>query len=82
MRMDVYEAPLTFVVTLSRRNLLALLHKLDMEGSARTIQCEIGDVALLQVRAEDDAEHYADREPAGDMHPDTERYIATPPNLA
>lgn len=76
-------------VVLSRRNLLAGLHKLDMPGSAREIQCEDGKVSmdhqpgpfLLRLHFEDDAEHYnhperqAVRVP-GPMHPDTEAAIS------
>lgn len=62
------------IVTLSRRNLLALLHKLDMPGSAHTIWRDDGEM-LLVVVAQDDEEHYADREPPGLMHLDTEYFI-------
>ncbi len=79
----------TAVVVLSRRNLLALLHKLEMEWSARTITSGNGyrldedgtptiarDLELI-VRSETDAEHYGERPfPAGAMHPDTEAFIA------
>ena len=57
-------------VVLSRRNVLALLHKLDMPGSARMI---VGNGIALRV--EDDSEHYKDRVPAGKMHPETEAFI-------
>jgi hypothetical protein len=59
-------------VTLSRRNLRALLAKLDgyPPGSARTIERD-DDAALLQVVAEEDDAHYAGREP-GPAHPETE----------
>lgn len=65
-------------VVLSRRNLLSLLHKLDMEGSARTLVkhgCERH--AVLVVQCEDDAEHYASRPEGGPgpMHPLTEAYV-------
>ncbi|MGE0028051.1 MAG: hypothetical protein AB7U07_13200 [Thermoleophilia bacterium] len=72
------------VVTLSRRNLRSLLHKLDWPASARTITNgdayrdgePVGDV-LLVLRAEEDEEHYARRPaPPGPMHPRTERAIA------
>lgn len=72
------------IVTLSRRNLLALLHKLDWPPSARMIlngDCyrdgdPIDDV-LLVLRCEDDEEHYARRPaPPGPMHPYTEASIA------
>jgi hypothetical protein len=62
-------------ITLSRRNLLSLLHKLDMPGSHRTLEkVERGKAAVLVVHAEDDAEHYGDR-PAGPMHELTEAFV-------
>lgn len=70
-------------VVLSRRNLLAGLHKLDMPGSYRELQTDDGDdPRVLRVRFEDDADHYAHpdrRAPkiAGPMHPDTEKFIAS-----
>lgn len=72
------------VVTLSRRNLLALLHKLDWPPSVRTLvngDCyrdgQPVDDVLLVLRCEDDAEHYARRpDPPGRMHPYTEASIA------
>jgi hypothetical protein len=71
------------VVTLSRRNLLTLLHKLDMPGSFRTItnsdctvEGEFDPSVLLVLRCEDDVEHYAKRsEPPGVMHPASESFI-------
>jgi hypothetical protein len=57
-------------IVLSRRNLLTLLHKLDMPHSARLIVRE-----GFGVRAENDAKHYTDRDP-GLMHPETEKFIA------
>jgi hypothetical protein len=69
---------LAICVDLSRRNLLALLHKLDMPGSGRTIYREIegvdGQEAILIVRSEDDDAHYAERE-AREMDPASEAYI-------
>lgn len=67
-------------VALSRRNLLSLLHKLDMPGSLRTLETD-GSVPVgwrLRVRAEDDAEHYQPRgwPPPGIMHPATEAFLA------
>jgi hypothetical protein len=47
-------------VELTRRNLEVLLAKLDMEGSARTIGDRDGNIL---VRAVENEEHYADREP-------------------
>jgi hypothetical protein len=84
-RLDLDPERQTVTVTLSRRNLLSLLHKLDWPESARTIvngDCyrrgrPVDDV-LLVLRAEDDAEHYGRRsDPPGLMHPDTEKSIAT-----
>ncbi|MGE3413608.1 MAG: hypothetical protein AB7L91_15430 [Dehalococcoidia bacterium] len=78
------------MVTLSRRNLRSLLHKLDWPESARAItngDCyrdgePIGDV-LLVLRAEDDDEHYAARpDPRGLMHPRTELAITDPATTA
>lgn len=63
------------LVVLSKRNLLAGLHKLEMPGSARTITS--GDDRLI-LKFETDEEHYADRGPAGRMHPQTEEFITTP----
>jgi hypothetical protein len=60
-------------VTLSRRNLLSLLHKLDWDGSARTIE-KSEDGVILTVVAEDDTEHYGEHA-AGVMHDETERFI-------
>ena len=70
-------------VTLSRRNLLALLQKLDMPGSRRTIyntDVEIDGVYapgfVFLISAEDDGEHYAQRlDPPGPMHPQTESFV-------
>lgn len=66
-------------VTLSRRNLLALLHKLEMPGSARTILSMDNEEPgwTLIVRSEDDEEHYGSRGfGPGPMHPMTELSIA------
>ncbi len=63
-------------VTLSRRNLLALLQKLDMEGSARTLLgYDTSGCVPIVLRAEENAEHYVGREP-GPMHSATEAFIA------
>lgn len=75
MRLD--QTPLGEIkIALSRRNILALLHKLDWEGSARTIQKECDNGMLLTLVAEDDDEHYGDDEP-GIMHDVTEQFIGT-----
>lgn len=61
-------------IILSERNLLALLHKLQMEGSARTIYKQLPTGEMLAVRAEKDQDHYGSS-PHGRMHPDTEEFI-------
>ena len=95
MRLEVknYDGPhdeladwLQVEVTLSRRNLLALLHKVDMPGSARRIESRdarvMGRTAelVLVVRCEGDEEHYNGprrraRGKAGRMHRFTEAFI-------
>jgi hypothetical protein len=74
MRLDRITHTLV-AVTLSRRNLLTLLAKLD--GYPPNSECTIvfpgGEGPELLVHAEEDAEHYARRiAPPGPMHPDTE----------
>lgn len=68
----------TVKIALSKRNLLALLHKVDSEESARTLikddVFEGGSRVRLVVVAEPDDVHYRDREP-GRMHPDSEAFI-------
>lgn len=72
----------THYVTLSRRNLLSLLHKIDgMENSAGTLvsfNCFVdGEQDMshtVWVKIEPDEVHYADREP-GLMHPETEEFL-------
>lgn len=61
-------------IILSRRNLLALLHKLEMPGSARTIVKYDEDNKPVVVKVASDEEVYADRQP-GRMHEDTEKFI-------
>lgn len=61
-------------IRLSRRNLMTLLHKLEMTGSERTIIKPCGDVDLVVI-AEHDEDHYHDRR-AGRVHPDTEEFIS------
>jgi len=56
-------------VKLSRRNLLALLHKLEMPNSARTIIKPDGVTLIVEPDI-----HYAGRQP-GPMHPETEAFI-------
>ena len=62
----------TINVTLSRRNLLALLAKLS--GSPEGSHCSIAWDRLI-VHAEPDDVHYAGRVPPGPMHPTTEARI-------
>ena len=95
MRLDVknYDGPHEEVagwpqveVTLSRRNLLALLHKVDMPGSARRIESRDSTVmgraaeVVLVVRCEGDEEHYDGprrraRGKRGRMHRYTEAFV-------
>lgn len=70
----------TVVVTLSRRNVLSLLHKMERpdptEGEAiRTLMRNQGDGLFLAVVIEPDKDHYEDREP-GDMGADIEAKLA------
>jgi hypothetical protein len=61
------------IVTLSRRNLLSLLAKLEEPGSHRTIIKPDG----VMVIAESDELHYGNRFfPPGPMSPSTERLAA------
>ena len=84
MRLDLKTGDETLLfVTLSRRNLLSLLQKLSMPGSARTLfsaNCyrdgERGEDLLLVVSVEEDEEHYSSRGfPRGLMHPATEQFL-------
>lgn len=56
-------------ITLSRRNLLTLLHKLDVPDSRRSIHKD-----GMIVTSEEDNVHYGDATP-GRMSADTEAYI-------
>jgi hypothetical protein len=78
-----------FHVTLSKRNLLALLHKVDQDWSAKTLTNDmvfvhgeltpVGDV-LFAIHCEPDEEHYGHEArkgaPAGTMIGSTEQFIA------
>jgi hypothetical protein len=84
MRLDL--APGLVVVTLSERNLLALLHKLQSPLSAGALiggyvyaEGELVDTVRFVVVAESSEQHYADREPPGTMHPSTEEWLAERP---
>jgi hypothetical protein len=61
------------IITLSKRNLLSLLHKLEMPGSHCTIVKPDGTIVVV----ESDEVHYADRPEGspGPMHPDTEAFV-------
>lgn len=72
-------------VTLSERNLLTMLDKLQWEDSSREIQSndvrnpdgEYLNGILFCLHAETDEEHYGRRlDPPGAMHPDTEAALA------
>ena len=64
-------------IVISRRNLLALLAKLETEpDSARTITAEDENGVTFAVTAEHDLAHSAGRGfPPGRMHPHTERVV-------
>lgn len=77
LRIHSYHGSLIAHVTLSRSNLLSLLHNLELEGSARTLS---GGNALepweLIVTAQDDREHYREAgRPPRPMHPYTEAFL-------
>ena len=81
---DLDEKPLVQVV-LSKRNLLALLHKVDQDWSQKTITNDYiyvngellpPEVVDFVIIAEPDEEHYADRDaPPGPMIDRTEAFI-------
>gem|GEM_PF-6708962 len=79
MRLDMHSG--TVRVTLSERNLKALLAKLagSPPNSACTLTYDTRDGVVLIVQAEPDALHYANPERdiphPGPMHPDTEERI-------
>lgn len=75
------------IVTLSKRNLLALLQKVDDPYSGRMLRSgnvfrggARADDIQLTVSCEPDDRHYANRPPPGPMHPRTEAFIATGSN--
>jgi hypothetical protein len=74
-------------VTLSKRNVLALLHKVDQDWSGKTLFRE-GDPHNLAgephvvVQVEPDEVHYGERAYGpGIAHPETEAFIANPPSI-
>ncbi len=60
-------------IELSQRNLLSLLHKLEMPGSAATIIKPTSEGSVRIVAIPDEVA-YQDRQP-GPMHPETERFV-------
>ena len=62
------------IVTVSERNLLALLSKLKRPSSAKTL-VKTTDAGFIMLVAEPDSEHYGTTEP-GKMHPQDEAFIA------
>ena len=62
-------------VKLSKRNLLAMLHKVDSSDSAKTLFKQTDDDYKLVMIAETDDEHYHPDESAGKMHPSAEEFI-------
>lgn len=83
MRIDARGGvPAFFKVTLSRRNLLALLAKLEIPGSHCAIDSENAfldgaplEGVVFRVISEPDEVHYRDRPPPGPMHPLTEQVM-------
>ena len=80
MRLDINHAAV--VVTLSKRNLLTLLHKVDdplstrmLVGGYTYLDGGFFDGIELVVRCEPDNAHYADREAPGPVHPRAEAFI-------
>ena len=60
------------VLELTRRNLQALLDKLDDHASVRTLaKVQEGGGGVILVRAVEDAEHYSDRPPGAVYMPST-----------
>lgn len=87
-RLDIDNGLVT--VTISRRNLLALIHMLNVGHGYRVIangDCHrdgepVKDLILI-LRPEEDDPHYARRaEPPGQMRPDAEQFIANNPQGA
>lgn len=62
-------------IILSRRNLLSLLHKLEMRDSARTIvKYDEDSNEPVTITVANDSDYYTDR-PPGQMHPETEDFV-------
>lgn len=88
MRTKIKTTPLGNVtsvrVVLSERNLLSMLAKLYQPGSACEIGNNVTDIndeqhpeIVCWLESEADDKHYSaeDRDGAGPMHPDTERFV-------
>lgn len=91
MKVQVNQTTGAVHVSLSKRNLLALLHKVDQDWSAATLM-RAGNPEdpsvepLLLVTAQPDDVHYSDdpiRKAMGTtmMHPDTAAFVNDPPSL-
>lgn len=72
--MNTYPNDAPVQVVLSRRNILALLAKLDGHPAGSSLSISKG---RTMITAQEDAEHYGNRTP-GPMHPDTEAHISGP----
>lgn len=73
--MRIEDGPNGVHIILSERNLRTLLVKLNenhKDWSKRSI-FKIKDRKVYFITSEDDETHYADREPPGEMHPQTEK---------
>jgi len=76
MRLEITDSGTAIKVTLSRRNCLTLLSKLDnWPESRRQIQFPGWDGPELVVEIEADEVHYRDRAAPGEMHPRSEEWI-------
>lgn len=75
MKVKLMEGGVGAVVVLSRRNLLSLLHKVDLPAGAsnRTLVKETEE-GVIVVQAEPDEAHYGDKAP-GRMEESTEAFI-------
>lgn len=74
MRIDIADKR-HWEITLSKRNLLALLGKVDREDSNKTLEFSDGYVSIV-VRSEPDKSHYEDRIAPGVMDLRSETFIA------
>ena len=77
-------------IYLSRRNLLALLSKLDRDAAGESTQCAIVKhqqpspqyqqtmKSIMVVAVQDEDYYTAQARPAGEMHPDDEKNLSKP----